>query len=116
MKSLINPLFLHEIRLMLMSRLMHQKEVDFIWVLKNTGFSSGNLSLQALKLKKAGYLDIRKRFKGNYPSTSFQITRQGKTALQAFFETIESLKKAEQSEADGVIDSYGIGDQGRKNQ
>lgn len=113
MSTVLNPIFLHDIRLKLMSRLLHQKEVDFTWVQKNTGFSSGNLSLQSLKLKKAGYLEIRKRFKGNYPSTSFQITRQGKTALLAFFEAVDSLKNAEQSNDLGVIPSYASGDKGR---
>lgn len=110
MNGILDPIFLHEIRLKLMCRLLHQKEVDFIWIQKNTGFSSGNLSLQALRLKKAGYLEIKKQFKGNYPSTSFQITKQGKTALISFFESIDSLKSLEQSINDGVILSYGRGD------
>jgi DNA-binding transcriptional ArsR family regulator len=116
MDAVLDPIFLHEIRLKLMSRLLHQKEVDFIWIQKNTGFSSGNLSLQALKLKKAGYLEIRKRFKGNYPSTSFQITKQGKIALLSFFETVDSLKSLEQSIDAGVILPYGSGDQGSTTQ
>ena len=105
----LDPVLLHSLRLKLMSVLIHQKEVDFIAFQKMAGISSGNLSLQVKNLKKAGYVDIQKSFKGNYPSTTLSITRSGRMALVGFFDKINSLRLGEQSALEGVNDVHDNG-------
>jgi hypothetical protein len=109
MISNLDPILLHTLRLKLMSVLIHQKEIDFIDFQKMVGVSSGNLSLQVKNLKKAGYLDIQKSFKGNYPSTTLSITRSGRMALVGFFDKINSLRLGEQSTLQSVNNEHGNG-------
>ena len=44
--------------------------------------TAGNLSVQIQKLKEAGYIDVTKLFKDNYPQTLCKITTKGKQAFE----------------------------------
>ncbi len=68
-------------RLAILTVLSAADEVEFLFLLKITGLSKGNLSAQAQKLETAGYLKTIKAFRGRIPVTSFKITPNGKQAL-----------------------------------
>lgn len=72
-----------------MSLLMGVESAGFTWLKEQTGATAGNLSVQVTKLKEAGYIDISKSFKDNYPQTTCRITRMGK---KKFEEYIDALK------------------------
>jgi DNA-binding transcriptional ArsR family regulator len=78
-------------RLAILTVLSAAEEVEFLFLVKVTGLSKGNLSVQAQKLEAAGYVDMRKAFRGRVPVTSFRITPQGKAALLAYHEQMRAL-------------------------
>jgi DNA-binding transcriptional ArsR family regulator len=72
-----------------MSILIELERADFTFLKEKTGATAGNLSVQLNKLKEAGYIDIEKSFKKNYPLTKCIITPKG---IQKFKEYITALK------------------------
>ncbi len=89
----LEPLLLSQARLSIISLLYHNKEMDFIAIQKITAISPGNLSIQINKLKEAGFLEMSKRFKGNYPSTNCVILPKGIIAFEDFIEGVNSYLK-----------------------
>ena len=76
---------LHEpARLRLMVFLSVVKRTDFTYLLKLTGMSKGNLSVQMNRLGDAGLVQIDKTFEGKRPRTIYQLTQQGRKALRAY--------------------------------
>jgi len=78
-------------RLAILTVLSAAAEVEFLFLLKVTGLSKGNLSAQSKKLEAAGYLETLKAFRGRVPVTSFRITKQGKQALLAYHKQMRAL-------------------------
>jgi len=77
--------FLHElVRLRLLAFLSALKRADFVYLLRQTGLSRGNLSVQMAKLAEAGLVDIDKSFVANRPRTVYSLTRKGRAALRAY--------------------------------
>jgi DNA-binding MarR family transcriptional regulator len=72
-----------------MSILISVKEAEFTYLREKTDATAGNLSVQINKLKEAGYIDVTKTFKDNYPQTICKITPQG---IQAFEEYVRDLQ------------------------
>jgi len=89
----LNALLHQELRLSIMSLLANSESAEFKFLLEQTGASKGNLSVQLNKLKDAGYLEIKKGYKGNYPHTSCSITKKGGEAFQEYVEAIEQYLK-----------------------
>lgn len=76
---------LHEpARLRLLAILSVIEQADFTYLLKLTGLSKGNLSVQVNKLGDAKLVKIEKSFQGNRPRTIYQLTDAGRKALRAY--------------------------------
>lgn len=76
---------LHEpARLRTLVQLAVVNKADFTWLLKQTGLSRGNLSVQMSKLAEAGVIEVEKRFHNNRPQTLYQMTPAGRKALQRY--------------------------------
>jgi DNA-binding transcriptional ArsR family regulator len=76
---------LHEpARLRLMIYLAAVKRADFTYLLRLSGMSRGNLSVQMSKLGDAELARIDKSFRGNRPRTMYQLTQKGRDALRAY--------------------------------
>lgn len=73
-----------------MSLLISVKEADFTFIKEKTNATAGNLSVQVQKLKEAGYIEVIKEFKDNYPNTTCKITAQG---ISAFEEYVKALQE-----------------------
>jgi predicted transcriptional regulator len=86
----LDPLIHSQLRLAIMSILISVEEAEFGYIKEQTGASSGNISVQLNKLKNAGYIQINKQFKGNYPQTICKITDMGMKKFQAY---VDDLKK-----------------------
>jgi hypothetical protein len=71
-----------------MSILLGVKEAEFIFLKEKTNATAGNLSVQINKLKEAGYIDVVKQFRDNYPLTICKITSAG---IQAFEQYVQNL-------------------------
>jgi DNA-binding transcriptional ArsR family regulator len=85
----LDPILHSQLRLAVMSLLISVKEAEFTFLKEKTGATAGNLSVQIQKLKDAGYLDVVKQFKDNYPQTICKVTKQG---VKAFEEYVKNLQ------------------------
>ncbi len=85
----LDPLLHSQLRLAIMSVLISIKEADFGYLKVETNSTAGNLSVQINKLKEAGYIEVNKKFKDNYPLTLCKISNKG---IEAFEEYIKNLQ------------------------
>jgi DNA-binding MarR family transcriptional regulator len=86
----LDALLLSQLRLALMSYLMVVKEADFGALKEQTGATSGNLSVQIGKLQEAGYIEVEKTFRNNYPLTLCKITPAGIAAFEQFYRNLQT--------------------------
>lgn len=93
----LDPLLHAQLRLAIMSILIGTDEADFVFIREKTGASAGNLSVQLDKLNEAGYLKIRKSFRGKVPCTSCKITPLGIDAFEKYVRTLQEYIKPGQS-------------------
>jgi hypothetical protein len=49
--------------------------------------------VQVNKLKVAGYIDVAKKFKDNYPLTTCKITKQGIDAFELYVRNLQDYLK-----------------------
>jgi len=77
-------------RLMVLTHLYVVESVDYVFLMRQTGLTWGNLSTHLTKLEQAGYVDIEKGYKGKKPYTVIRLTPQGR---EAFREYKKSMKK-----------------------
>ncbi|WP_373520135.1 winged helix-turn-helix domain-containing protein [Aquiflexum sp.] len=85
----LDPLLHSQLRLAVVSLLMAVEEAEFNYLKEKTGSTSGNLSVQISKLKEAGYIDVEKTFRDNFPLTTCKITTRGKEAFEGYVTALE---------------------------
>ena len=84
----LDPILHSQLRLAIVSLLISVKEAEFTFIREKTGASAGNLSLQIQKLKEAGYIEVTKQFKDNYPQTICRITKEGIEAFESYVKVL----------------------------
>ncbi|MEX1202169.1 MAG: transcriptional regulator [Ferruginibacter sp.] len=87
-----------QLRLAAVSLLISVKEAEFTFIREKTGATAGNLSVQLGKLKEAGYIDISKQFKDNYPLTLCKITKKGIEAFEQYVAALQSYMQPDVKE------------------
>ncbi len=85
----LNPILHSQLRLAVISILIGVKEAEFTFIREKTNATAGNLSVQIQKLKEAGYIDVVKKFKDNYPQTMCNITKDGIVAFEDYVKNIQ---------------------------
>jgi len=85
----LDPILHSQLRLAVISLLISVREAEFTYLRDKTDATAGNLSVQINKLKDAGYIEVTKQFKENYPQTVCKITPAG---IKAFEEYVKSLQ------------------------
>ncbi len=85
----LDPILHSQLRLAIVSLLISVKEADFTFLKEKTNSTAGNISVQINKLKEAGYIEVNKQFKDNYPLTTCHITPKG---IQAFEDYVKALQ------------------------
>jgi DNA-binding transcriptional ArsR family regulator len=78
-------------RLMIVALLSGAKEADFLFLLRETQLTKGNLSNHLAKLEEAAYVEIEKTFRGKIPLTVVRLTPKGRAALQSYRKTMNGL-------------------------
>ncbi|MDO8997869.1 transcriptional regulator [Sediminibacterium sp.] len=86
----LDPILHSQLRLAIMSLLISVKEAEFTFIREKTNATAGNLSVQVQKLKDAGYIEVNKQFKDNYPQTTCKVTPIG---LKAFEDYVKALQQ-----------------------
>jgi DNA-binding MarR family transcriptional regulator len=92
----LDPILHSQLRLAVMSLLVSVKEAEFTYLKEQTNSTAGNLSVQIQKLKDAGYVDVQKSFKDNYPLTMCKVTEAGVKAFEKYVNDLNqyiNLKK-----------------------
>jgi DNA-binding transcriptional ArsR family regulator len=89
----LDPILHSQLRLAVMSLLISVKEADFTFIREKTNSTAGNLSVQVQKLKDAGYIDVEKQFKDNYPLTTCKITKKGISAFESYVKALQEYLK-----------------------
>ena len=86
----LDPILHSQLRLAVISLLISVREAEFTFIREKTDASAGNLSVQINKLKDAGYIDVTKQFKDNYPQTICRITPAGIRAFEEYVKNLQS--------------------------
>jgi DNA-binding transcriptional ArsR family regulator len=86
----LDPILHSQLRLAVMSLLISVKEAEFTFLKDKTESTAGNLSVQIQKLKDAGYIEVTKQFKDNYPQTICKITKQGVGAFEKYVMALQT--------------------------
>ena len=84
-------------RLRIMMILAGVEQADFNFLLTTLSLTRGNLSRHMEKLESAGYLKVKKSFKGKIPNTSYQLTQEGSKALAQYWENLDTIRRLNQS-------------------
>jgi len=84
----LDPLLHNQLRLSVISLLISVEFAEFNFLLEKTGATRGNLSVQINKLKEAGYIEVTKSFRNNYPLTTCNISNAGIEAFEKYVEAI----------------------------
>ena len=86
----LDPILHSQLRLAVVSLLISVQEAEFTFIREKTNATAGNLSVQIQKLKDAGYIDVTKQFKDNYPQTICKITVAGITAFEKYVQNLQT--------------------------
>ena len=87
----LNKAFENRIRLGIMSILMVNDWVDFNTLKETLDVTDGRLASHIKALEKDDYLEVRKRFVGRKPNTSYRATEAGQTAFKGHLDALEKL-------------------------
>ena len=71
-------------RYTLMAYLYVVEVADFLFLIRQTSMTWGNLSAHLSKLEAAGYVAIEKKFLGKKPHTTVRLTDQGRNAFEEY--------------------------------
>ncbi len=80
-------------RLILMALLSSVESADFLFLLKESKLSKGNLSVQLSRLEEAGYVEVEKSFRGKIPHTEYRLTKKGKAAFIQYRKSLGTILK-----------------------
>ena len=82
-------------RLTIMAHLYVVENADFLFLVRQTGMTWGNLSVHISKLETAGYLEIKKEFLGKKPHTVLSLTKKGRMAFEAYRKDLQKILEIE---------------------
>lgn len=78
-------------RLAIVSILAAAESADFLYLLRETGLTKGNLSSHLSRLEDAGYVEIEKTYLGKKPHTVARLTAAGESAFETYRRQMRSL-------------------------
>ena len=78
-------------RFMIMAHLYVVESADFLFLMRQTKLTWGNLSSHLSKLEAAGYMAIEKEFLGKKPHTMLHLTDDGRTAFEEYRKNMKQV-------------------------
>ena len=78
-------------RFLIMSHLYIVESADFVYLVRQTGLTWGNLSFHIKKLSDAGYVKVKKEFLDNKPHTMLQLTKPGKSVFEEYRKNMKQM-------------------------
>jgi DNA-binding HxlR family transcriptional regulator len=85
-------------RLLLVALLSAVDTADFLFLLKESRLTKGNLSVHLTRLEEAGYLTVKKTFRGKIPHTEYRLTSKGRSAFDQYRRQLGVIMAAEKEE------------------
>src|SRR3954447_10930278 len=70
------------------------ERADFLFLLRITGLTKGNLSSHLSKLEEAGLVEIEKRFVEKKTQTLVRLSDPGRQTLEQYWKEMEDLRKS----------------------
>ncbi|MGB2696368.1 MAG: transcriptional regulator [Candidatus Zixiibacteriota bacterium] len=80
-------------RFMIMAYLYVVENADFLFLMRQTELTRGNLSSHLSKLESAGYVQIKKEFVEKIPHTLLSLTKKGRKAFRAYRQNMKQVLK-----------------------
>ena len=84
-------------RLLLVALLSSVESADFLYLLKESDLTKGNLSVHLSRLEEAGYVQTEKTFRGKIPHTEYRLTSKGKSAFDQYRKSLGSIFNAKKA-------------------
>jgi DNA-binding MarR family transcriptional regulator len=78
-------------RSLILAILSAVESADFLYLLRETGLTKGNLSVHLSKLEEAGFIQIEKTYRGKVPLTLCRMTESGRKAFKTYREQLKSF-------------------------
>ena len=78
-------------RFAIMANLYVVESADFLFLMRQTGLTKGNLSSHMSKLEAAGYIEILKEFVGKKPHTMLRLTDEGRKAFEDYRQSMRAV-------------------------
>jgi DNA-binding MarR family transcriptional regulator len=78
-------------RLMVLTYLYVVESADYVFLLRLTGLTWGNLATHLNRLEEAGYITITKTFKGKKPHSTVSLTEEGRAAFKQYKESMQQV-------------------------
>jgi len=91
----LDPVIHSQVRLAVLSILISAKQAHFNYLKQETGTTDGNLSTHLAKLEEAGYIKVKKSFRGKKPLTTCSLTEKGRSAFTKYLKALESYLPTE---------------------
>lgn len=81
-------------RLAILTALSACERADFLFLLRITGLTKGNLSSHLSKLEEAGLVEIEKRFVGKKTQTLARLSDTGRQTVEGYWQEMEELRES----------------------
>ncbi|HWQ96073.1 MAG TPA: transcriptional regulator [Candidatus Methylomirabilis sp.] len=78
-------------RFRIMAHLYVIESADFLFLMRQTGLTHGNLSAHLSKLEASGHIEIKKEFVGKKPHTMLHLTDKGRAAFKEYGQQMKQL-------------------------
>ena len=78
-------------RLMILAYLYVVESADFLFLMRQTGLTRGNLSSHLSKLEAAKYIEIKKEFVDKIPRTLLRLSSKGRKAFKSYRQNMKEL-------------------------
>lgn len=78
-------------RLMVLTYLYVVESADYVFLMRQTGLTWGNLSTHLAKLEEAGYIALDKGYKGRKPHTTVRLTSDGRAAFREYKHSMQQV-------------------------
>jgi len=78
-------------RLMVLTYLYVVESADYVFLMRRTGLTWGNLATHLNKLEEAGYIEMEKAFQGKKPHTIIRLTEAGRSAFRQYKQSMQQV-------------------------
>jgi len=87
----IDKLIHEPARLKIIAQLYVVESADFLFLMRQTGLTQGNVSGHLSKLEVANYVKIEKGYIGRRPQTIISLTKKGRDMFKIYIKTMRNL-------------------------